>query len=193
MPRPNSRYECNVALRILPLVSILVVSACSADEAASVSQAAATEAVDVLAPYTPSSQQKAEVVATLQTVFDALETGDEGLLRSVMDPSVVMHFSETRDGQTTFGSATLDGLAARITSSEVPLIERMWDPIVVVNGPLATIWTPYDFYAGETFSHCGVDAANVMQTDDGWRIVALSWTRLQPPACALHPAGPPRG
>jgi len=125
-------------------------------------------------------------------LFDALETGDEALLRSIMDPSVVMHSSETRDGQTTFGSATLDGLASRITSSEVPLIERMWDPIVVVNGPLATIWTPYDFYSGETFSHCGVDAANVMHTAEGWRIVALSWTRLQPPACDLHPEGPPR-
>ncbi len=155
------------------------------------SESSATRTVDPLADYRPSSTQEAEVIETLQQLFDALETGDEGLLRSIMDPSVVMHSSETRDGQTTFGSATLDGLASRITSSEVPLIERMWDPVVVVNGPLATIWTPYDFYSGETFSHCGVDAANIMQTDEGWKIVALSWTRLQPPACALHPEGPP--
>ena len=61
----------------------------------------------------------------------------------------------------------------------------------MVNGSLATIWTPYDFYVGETFSHCGVDAANLMSGPDGWRIVALSWTRLQPPECDLHPDGPP--
>lgn len=146
---------------------------------------------DELAPYRPDARREAEVVATLQALFDALETGDAALLRSVTDPSVVMHFSETRDGATTFGSATLDGLAERITTSEVPLIERMWDPVVVVNGPLATIWTPYDFYSGEDFSHCGVDAANLMDGPDGWRIVALSWTRLQPPACDLHPDGPP--
>ena len=151
------------------------------------------EAPDDLAAYRPNAEQEAEAIATLQALFDALETGDEELLRSVTDPSVVMHFSETRHGTTTFGSASLDGLAERITSSEVPLIERMWDPVVLVNGPLATIWTPYDFYAGETFSHCGVDAANLLAGPEGWRIVALSWTRLQPPACDLHPDGPPAG
>ena len=49
----------------------------------------------------------------------------------------------------------------------------------------------YDFYVGPDFSHCGVDVATMMQTEAGWKIVALSWTRLQPPACALHPDGPP--
>ena len=146
---------------------------------------------DELAPYIPTAEQKTEVAATLQLLFDALETGDEALLRSVTDPSVVMHFTESRDGVTTFGSSTLDGLAERISSSAEPLIERFWDPIVVVNGSLATIWTPYDFYVGETFSHCGVDAANMMAGPEGWRIVALSWTRFQPPACELHPEGPP--
>ena len=94
---------------------------------------------DELAPYLPTAEQKTEVTATLQLLFDALETGDEALLRSVTDPSVVMHFTETREGITTFGSSTLDGLAERISSSEEPLIERFWDPIVVVNGSLATI------------------------------------------------------
>ena len=146
---------------------------------------------DPLEAYRPTSAQEEGALAGLQTLFDALETGDADLMRSVMDPSVVMHFSETRDGATTFGSATIDGLAERLTSSDVPLIERMWDPIVVVNGPLATIWTPYDFYSGSAFSHCGIDVATLMDTPEGWKIVALSWTRLQPPACALHPDGPP--
>ena len=133
-----------------------------------------------------------DVVGTLQTVFDALETGDGALLRSVVAPEVVMHFAETRDGETTYGSATLDGLVERIESSPEPLIERMWDPEVRVDGALATIWAPYDFYAGSELSHCGTDAATMLRQADGsWQIVALSWTRAQPPACALHPEGPP--
>ncbi|MGI9627402.1 MAG: hypothetical protein ACR2QM_11250 [Longimicrobiales bacterium] len=174
---------------LLSLAAVVAAAACSGGDAPA--PAVATEASNPLADYEPSGTQGAEVQATLQQLFDALETGDEALLRSVVDPSVVMHFSETRDGQTTFGSATLDGLATRITSSEVPLIERMWDPVVAVDGPLATIWTPYDFYAGEAFSHCGVDAANLLRSETGWTIVALSWTRMQPPACDLHPDGPP--
>jgi len=141
--------------------------------------------------YDAPAPVRAEVVATLQGLFDALETGDAGLLRSVMDSAVVMHFSETRDGDTTFENRTVDGLAQLVESSREPLIERMWDPVVLTDGPLAMIWTPYDFYVGDTFSHCGVDTANLMATDDGWKIVALAWTRMQPPDCALHPDGPP--
>ena len=178
----------------LPIVVLLVTAACSTSEAEPASQATASAGPsNPIAEYEPSEGHRAEVIEALQKLFDALETGDEGLLRSVVDPSVVMHFSESRAGETTFGSSTLDGLASRITSSDVPLIERMWDPVVVVNGALATIWTPYDFYAGTEFSHCGVDAANLMNTPEGWRIVALSWTRLQPPDCDLHPDGPPAG
>ena len=62
---------------------------------------------------------------------------------------------------------------------------------VLVNGELATVWTPYDFYVGTEFSHCGIDVATVLNDGGTRRIVALSWTRLQPPACALHPEGPP--
>lgn len=177
---------------VLLLALLPLIAACTSENGATSDPGSnGVTVMDDLASYRPAPAREAEVVAAVQALFDALETGDEGLLRSVMDPSVVMHFSETRDGATTFGSSSLDGLAGRITSSEVPLIERMWDPVVVVNGPMATIWTPYDFYAGETFSHCGVDAANLMEGPDGWRIVALSWTRLQPLACDLHPDGPP--
>jgi len=140
--------------------------------------------------YAPGAD-RAAVVGTLQLLFDALESGDEELLRRVLEPSVLMRFAEVRDGETTHGRSTVDALATRIVSAEEPLIERMWDPVVLVNGPLATVWTPYDFYVGEAFSHCGIDVATMLRTDDGWRIAGLSWTRLQPPACELHPDGPP--
>jgi hypothetical protein len=177
--------------RVNTLAALFLLVGCSGGEPPAQPSDDTPGREDPIEAYRPSAAEEADVLAAVQALFDALGSGDEELLRSVVDPSVVMHFSETRDGVTTFGSATLDGLATRITSSEVPLIERMWSPVVVVNGALATVWTPYDFYSGTNFSHCGVDAANLMRTDGGWRIVALSWTRMQPPACDTHPDGPP--
>ena len=145
-------------------------------------------------PGAPTPDVEADVVSTLQTLFDALASGDAELLRGVVDPDILMRYAETNaGGETTFGSSTLDGLAERVTTSPAPLVERMWQPVVRVSGSMATIWTEYDFYVGTTFSHCGVDAATLMQTEDGWKIVTLSWTRMQPPACDLHPDGPPAG
>ena len=174
------------------LLTTLLVSACGGETSAPASTDAPA-APDALADWRPSPAQESAATEVVQRLFDALETGDEALLREVMDPSVVMHFTETRDGETTFGSATVDALATRITSSEAPLIERFWDPTVLVNGELSTVWTPYDFYVGTEFSHCGIDVVTILNEGGQRRIVALSWTRLQPPACDLHPEGPPAG
>ncbi len=55
--------------------------------------------------------------------------------------------------------------------------ERLRNTAVRVDGPLASVWTEYAFYAGPRFSHCGVDARQLARTAAGWRIVALVDTR----------------
>lgn len=177
--------------RTAVLFLALIAAACGPTVETADSDAPARAAVDDRAAYRPTEAQRAQILAAVQSLFDALRTGDEALLRATVDPSVVMHSSETRDGRTTFATSTVDGLAQRISASEVPLIERMWNPDVVVNGPMATVWTPYDFYVGAQFSHCGVDSVLLMEREGRWTIVGLSWTRMQPPMCALHPDGPP--
>jgi hypothetical protein len=32
-----------------------------------------------------------------------------------------------------------------------------------LDGPLASVWAEYSFYAGEKFSHCGIDAFQLAQ------------------------------
>ena len=80
---------------------------------------------------------------------------------------------------------------AALETVEEVMTERMWDAEVRVAGAIATIWTPYDFYIGSEFSHCGIDVATLMRRDGGWKIINLNWTRDVPPNCALHPDGPP--
>ena len=175
---------------VVAVVALAAVTACAEADAGSADPSAG---VAPSSAYEPTAAERADIVAALQVVFDALETGYADALRGVMDPNVVMHSSETSTaGEISFGSSTLDGLATRVETSEVPLIERMWEPAVRVNGAMAMIWAPYDFYVGADFSHCGVDTATLMNSEDGWKIISLSWTRLQPPACPLHPDGPPR-
>jgi hypothetical protein len=38
------------------------------------------------------------------------------------------------------------------------------------------VWTEYDFHLGTNFSHCGIDAFQLLKTSAGWKIVALSDT-----------------
>jgi hypothetical protein len=77
-----------------------------------------------------------------------------------------------------------------ITQGRERLLERMWTPVVRVQGAIATLWTPYDFHVDGRFSHCGVDTATLLRTGGGWRIAALVYT-VQRTGCAPSPLGPP--
>jgi hypothetical protein len=146
-----------------------------------------------LSAFAPTDFQRAEILATVQGFFDALG-GDADKLSEVMMPDVTMRSNGIEeDGTVTSSTSTVEGLRGRIVSSGSRMVERMFDPRVMVSGPIATVWTPYDFYTGGEFSHCGIDIVTLLHTQEGWRIISLDWSRQQPPDCQLHPDGPPQG
>lgn len=164
----------------------------AAPEAAELASAT-TGTSDGPASHMPTDAEREAILAAVQGIFDALATGDGEILRQIMHPDVLMHSVErAADGTRSSSTSTRDQLIARLEGSAEVLTERMWDAEVRVSGDLAMVWTPYDFYVGEDLSHCGADALLLTRNDDeSWTIIALSWTRLQPPECELHPDGPP--
>ena len=80
---------------------------------------------------------------------------------------------------------------AATAGDETRMLERMWDATVLVHGPLAQVWTPYDFHADGEFSHCGVDAFTLIKTSEGWRVSGVAYT-VEPTGCEPSPLGPPR-
>ena len=142
--------------------------------------------------HTPSDADRTAILAVVQSLFNALAERDGETLRALLHHDVVMRSVEVgSDGERSVSTSTVDDLVARVESSEERLTERMFDPEVRISGDLAMVWTPYDFYVGDTLSHCGADVFVLTRADDAWRLTGLSWTRQQPPACELHPDGPP--
>jgi hypothetical protein len=129
------------------------------------------------------------VIDAAQAVFDAMEARDPDAFRASMTPEgffMAVGFETTQ-------RTTRDEFASRLADAPQPMYERMWDPEVRIDGPVATLWTAYDFYRGMEFSHCGTDAIQLAKTPDGWKITAASYTVRMPPDCSTHPDGPPGG
>jgi hypothetical protein len=142
--------------------------------------------------HMPSDADREAILATVQVLFDALGERDTGLLTAILHPDILMHSVErSAGGERSASTSTLAGMVARLEADGPRMTERMWDAEVRISGDLAMVWTPYDFYVGEDLSHCGADAFILMREGSDWQITALSWTRLQPPECELHPDGPP--
>lgn len=137
-----------------------------------------------------SDEEKA-VLAAVQQFFDTMHTRDVAGARSVLDDQgafVSVRWSDdgTRTVRRSPNAAYLDGLAA----GQATNLERMWNAEVRVHGPIAVVWTPYDFHVDGTFSHCGIDAFQLLRTDAGWTITGGTYT-VERTGCAESPLGPP--
>jgi hypothetical protein len=136
-----------------------------------------------------AQDERAAVLATVQRVFDGMQRRDTALLRSAFLPGARLYGMRTRrDGQAVVQQITEQQFAesvARDTRGE--WLERAFVPEVRIEGTLATVWAWYDFHLGGEFSHCGVDAVQLLKTADGWRIVTLSDT-FQRTECPERPA-----
>jgi hypothetical protein len=55
--------------------------------------------------------------------------------------------------------------------------ERISFGNILIDGPLALVWTPYKFYFNGQFSHCGVNSFHLVRFKEGWKIQYLIDTR----------------
>lgn len=57
------------------------------------------------------------------------------------------------------------------------LTEEIWNLKIQIDGAFAQAWCDYAFYVGKNFSHCGVDAFQLIKTQEGWKIFNIADTR----------------
>ncbi len=119
----------------------------------------------------PNPAEK-EVIETVDGLFTAMFERDTAALRSLLLPNawlVAVDSTGTRE-------SNAESFIGRFSGADEGLLERMWDPEVRIDGPIATLWTRYDFHRGDVFSHCGTDAVQLASVDGQWRIFSIIYT-----------------
>ena len=124
----------------------------------------------------PVPDERDAVLAVVQRLWDGMRTRDTALVRSVFDSTSLLTRVVTRDGVARVQVLPISGFIDALGRSTETWNERMFAPEVRIDGSLATVWTEYDFHLGTQFSHCGVDAFQLLKTSVGWKVVALSDT-----------------
>ena len=120
--------------------------------------------------------EREAVLAVVQRLWNGMKARDTALVRSVFDSSATLTRIATRNGEARVQVMPLSGFIEALGRATDAWNERMFAPEVRVDGSLAIVWTEYDFHLGSQFSHCGVDAFQLLKTSAGWKIVALSDT-----------------
>lgn len=136
-----------------------------------------------LAAQSPDHDAAYRVVTGL---FDSMRARDTAAMRAAFVPNASMQ-SLRPDG---VRFEAIDGWITGVGRAPAGLVldERLANQVVHVHANLATIWVDYWFFAGERFSHCGVDSFQLVKRDGAWRIFSVVDTR-QTEGCAPAPSG----
>lgn len=120
------------------------------------------------------------VAGVVQDLFDAMRAGDSATVRRVFHPEARMVTSFRRNGEPVLSIEAdgVDGFANAVgTPHDQIWDERVWDVMIEVDDDFAMAWMDYAFFAGENFSHCGIDLFEFVRTADGWKILSIADTR----------------
>jgi hypothetical protein len=112
-------------------------------------------------------------------MFAAMKNADSAGLQSVFSESAVLQtISRNKEGQTIIRTQNLSDFGSSIEKLNAgDADERISFGAVHVDGALASVWTPYQFYFKGNFSHCGVNSFQLVRLNGEWKVQYIIDTR----------------
>jgi len=128
-----------------------------------------------------TEQDRAEVLASIQSFMDALRTKDAAAMSQHVDSLTRLTLIRpTRDGGTRVVVVTGAEFIQAVTQPNQPgLDEPIRNPVVHVSGDLASVWAEYQVRRDTTVTHCGFDAFHLSRRDGRWKLLNVSDTYQQ--------------
>jgi hypothetical protein len=141
---------------------------------------------------TVARAQSADQDAAYQVVtrlFDAMRARDTAAMRSAFVANAAMQSLHPQRG---VSFETIDNWLLGVSRAPAGVVidERLANPVIHVDGDLASIWVDYWLFVGERFSHCGVDAFLLHRQEGRWRVFSVVDTR-RTTGCAPAPQSGP--
>lgn len=129
----------------------------------------------LLNPSLKAQDDTADIKKTIMTMFDGMRAGDSAMVHSVFHDDVVFQrVAKNQQGETVIQNSSFQNFLKAVGTPH----DKVWDEQIEfgpiqVDGDLASAWTPFKFYLGSEFSHCGVNSFKLFRTKDGWKIFHL--------------------
>ncbi len=139
-----------------------------------------------------NSDQDHQVVAIAEQLLAALSAADTAALAPLLAPQAMIYSVREGSAGPSFGVVSREGFLESLGGEDRNLLERMWNPTVLVQDRVAMVWTPYDFHLNGEFSHCGIDVFTLLRGDGGWQVASITYNVVRD-GCPPSPLGSPGG
>ena len=130
--------------------------------------------------FTSVFSQEVEVKQAVDDFFVGLHKRDTLLFKKVCHATINMQtIGKDKEQNNVLVSDDFNKFMKSIVSipENVVLFEKLLDYKIQIDGPLAHVWTPYEFYVNGKLSHSGVNSFTLFKEKDTWQIIHIIDTR----------------
>jgi len=126
-----------------------------------------------------SAQQetkKQAIKKVIKTFFQGLHNGDSTLMKSTFHKNIKIQTTATnRKKENIIRTESKENLLTSIANKkpEDKYFEKLLAYDIKIDGNLASVWTPYEFYYNDNFSHCGSNSFQMFNNNGKWEIIYL--------------------
>ncbi|SHN17644.1 Putative lumazine-binding [Flavobacterium pectinovorum] len=127
-----------------------------------------------------SNAQQQDVQKAIESFFEAFHQKDTIKLKSVCsDKLILQSISESVTKGNKLSEENIKEFYKSIASipSNLKFEEKILNYNIQIDGSMAHVWTPYEFYLNDKLSHSGVNAFTLFKEKDSWKIIYLIDTR----------------
>lgn len=123
---------------------------------------------------------KSQVKQTIIGFFEGFHQGDTIKMKEFMAENMVLHtIINTSNEEKEVERTNIEKFLTVIHNRPK---EQQWEEILLsfkieANSDIAQVWTPYEFYVNDVFSHCGVNVFQLFFDGKRWMITSIMDTR----------------
>ena len=121
-------------------------------------------------------QEEKAIKTVIETFFKGLHTGDSIIVATTIHRDIKIQTTATnKEGENILKTDSKIKLLTSIANKkpEHVYLEKLLSFDVKIDGNLASVWTPYEFYFNGNFSHCGANSFQLFNNNGKWQITYL--------------------
>jgi hypothetical protein len=125
-----------------------------------------------------AQSDKTLIMNTIHQFFDGMRQNDPGKIREVLAKDVRFLTVIEQKGAVMLPEVKAEDFLQTVSLPRSNVLdERLESYEIKVDDRLTSVWTTYQFYLGDVFSHCGVNAFQLYKSYQGWKILQITDTR----------------
>jgi hypothetical protein len=123
------------------------------------------------------------IKTTIDRFFTGMRSGDTVMIAGTFSPTAVLQtIVQKKDGSVEVRTEDVGEFISSVGKPHKEIYdEHIQYANILIDANLASVWTPYKFYLGKTFSHCGVNSFQLVKINNEWKLQYIIDTRRKEP------------